>query len=85
LKSIKIPIAIGAILGWAQAYAVEGADQQTEMFRRTTESGRIRQQTNIPVSNLKIRKTAEIAPDNGLISAFFGKYMGCDGLRPDLN
>ena len=85
MKAIKIPVAIGTIMGGAQEYAVGRADRRPEMFRRTTNFGRIRQQTNIRALNLKIRKTAKIAPDNGLISAFFGKYMGCDGLRPDLN
>ncbi|WP_158898643.1 hypothetical protein [Burkholderia sp. L27(2015)] len=85
MKSIKIPIAIGRIAGWAQEHAVEGAGQQTEMFRRTTKSGRRRRQINIPIANLKIRRTVEIAPDNGHISAIFGEYMGRDGLRPDLN
>jgi hypothetical protein len=85
LKSIKIPVAIGTIVGWVQEYAVEGADQQAEMFRRTTNFGRTRQQINIQALNLKIRRTAEIAPDNGLISAIFGRYMGRDGLRPALN
>jgi hypothetical protein len=70
LKSIKIPVAIGMIVGWAQGYAVVGAGQQTEMFRRTTKSGLRRQQINIPASNLNIRKTTEIAPDYGLISHF---------------
>jgi hypothetical protein len=72
-------------MGRTQEYAVGAADQQAEMFRRTTNFGRIRQQTNIPALNLKITRTAEIAPDNRLICVLFGKYMGRDGLRPDLN
>jgi hypothetical protein len=72
-------------MGWVQEYAVEGADQQVQMFRRTTNFGRTRQQINIQALNLKIRRTAEIAPDNGLIRAFFSTYMGRDGLRPALN
>jgi len=55
------------------------------MFRRTTDFDWIREQTNIESLNLKITRTAEIAPDRPLIHVFFGKYVGCNDLRPGLN